>query len=138
MALSLNMTQNYPNLIAKHILIVDDDARNSFALSSYLEQLDIVLHMASSGFEALDILAAGGPADLVLMDMMMPDMDGYETIRRIRLNALWHKLPVIAVTAQAMKGDREKCLAAGASGYLSKPLHMQELLALMDDLLKSE
>jgi len=116
-------------------LIVDDDERNSFALSSYLAQLDIVLHMASSGFEALEELTADDQIDLVLMDMMMPKMDGYETIRRIRINPLLRKLPIIAVTAQAMKGDREKCLEAGASNYLSKPLHMQDLIAMMDDLL---
>ena len=119
----------------KNILIVDDDTRNTFALSSYLEELGIIVHTAASGFEALDLLTNSHKIDLVLMDMMMPGMDGYETIERLRSNPLTNKLPVISVTAKAMVGDREKCLEAGASEYVSKPVNMKELIEKMATLL---
>ena len=127
---------NYLGILeGKNILIVDDDNRNTFALSSYLEELGIIIHTAASGFEALDKLADSNAIELVLMDMMMPEMDGYETIGRIRSNPLTNKLPVISVTAKAMIGDREKCLEAGASEYVSKPVNMNELLEKMAALL---
>ena len=113
------------------ILIVDDDNRNIFALSSYLQELEIRIHTATSGLEALDILNSRAEIDLVLMDMMMPEMDGFETIQRIRSNPSTNKIPVISVTAKAMMGDREKCLDAGASEYVSKPVNMKELLQKM-------
>lgn len=122
-------------LEGKHILIVDDDNRNTFALSSYLEELGIIIHTAASGFEALERLNTSHDIELVLMDMMMPEMDGYETIDRIRSNSLTNKLPVISITAKAMVGDREKCLEAGASEYVSKPVNMKELIGKMATLL---
>ena len=124
------------NLEGRSILIVDDDSRNTFALSSYLEQLNILVISASSGAEALEILKQGTPeVEMVLMDMMMPEMDGFEAIQLIRTEPRLRKLPVISVTASAMKGDREKCLAAGASEYVSKPVNLQELVDKMVELL---
>jgi CheY-like chemotaxis protein len=118
-----------------NILIVDDDARNTFALSSYLDLIGMQIHTAENGFQALAFLSRQPAADIVLMDMMMPEMDGYEAIERIRANPAIRHLPIIALTAKAMKGDREKCLQAGASEYVSKPIHMPELLEKMVQLL---
>ena len=123
-------------LEGKNILIVDDDKRNTFALSSYLGELGITIQTSASGLEALDMLTNSHEIDLVLMDMMMPEMDGFETIERMRSNPLINKLPVISVTAQAMIGDREKCLEAGASEYVSKPVNMKELLQKMATLIQ--
>jgi CheY-like chemotaxis protein len=124
----------------KHILIADDDARNTYALSSYLEAtgLDMKVHTAFNGQEAIGLLDQRDDIDIVLMDMMMPDMDGYEAIRQIRSNSKTPHIPIIAVTAQAMKGDREKCLQAGASGYVSKPVDMQVLLTTMTQALNTD
>jgi two-component system, chemotaxis family, sensor kinase CheA len=130
------MLEHLTILEGKNILIVDDDNRNTFALSSYLEELGIRIHTAASGLEALEMLANRHETDLVLMDMMMPEMDGYETIERIRMNPATNNLPVIAVTAKAMIGDREKCLEAGASEYVSKPVNMKELLDKMATLIQ--
>lgn len=115
----------------KVVLIVDDDDRNIFALSCYLEGLGITVHTAGSGIEALDLLQENHQIELVLMDMMMPEMDGFEAIRRIRASEASSGLPVISVTASAMLGDREKCLAAGASEYVSKPVNLRELMDKM-------
>jgi CheY-like chemotaxis protein len=115
----------------KKILIVDDDARNIFALSSYLEAIGMHIHTAGNGFEAIDFLKGGQATDIVLMDMMMPEMDGFEAIGKIRADKSINFIPIIAVTAKAMKGDREKCLAAGANEYVSKPVNLQELLEKM-------
>ena len=113
------------------MLIVDDDARNIFALRSALELHDMNVTSAESGQEGLDLLARSPGFDVVLMDIMMPEMDGYETIRRIRAQSRFGDLPIIALTAKAMKGDRESCIAAGASEYISKPVDVEQLLSLI-------
>ena len=118
-------------------MIVDDDARNTFALSSYLEIMGMHIYTAENGFQAIDFLAQQHPADIILMDMMMPEMDGYEAIEKIKAHPAIREIPIIAVTAKAMKGDREKCLLAGAAEYVSKPVNMQELQEKMAALLSS-
>jgi CheY-like chemotaxis protein len=115
----------------KRILLVDDDIRNVFALSSVLESYGMEVTFAENGREALEILHGGKGFDLVLMDMMMPEMDGYEAMRRIRQEPQFHKLPIIALTAKAMKEDRSKCIEAGASDYVKKPIQTEQLLSLM-------
>ncbi|MEC0243742.1 response regulator [Paenibacillus dokdonensis] len=115
----------------KRILLVDDDIRNVFALSSVLEGYDMDVTFAENGREAIEILSSGKSFDLVLMDMMMPEMDGYEAMRLIRQNPEFHKLPIIALTAKAMKEDRSKCIEAGASDYVKKPIQTEQLLSLM-------
>jgi HAMP domain-containing protein/CheY-like chemotaxis protein/signal transduction histidine kinase len=119
----------------KRVLIVDDDVRNVFALTSALEGLGMDALFAENGRDALDVLERDPDVDLVLMDMMMPEMDGYETMRRVRapLNGdeRFARLPVIALTAKAMKGDREQSIAAGASDYITKPVDVEQLLSLM-------
>jgi len=117
---------------ARRILVVDDDMRNIFALTSALEQKGAEVEIARNGVEALRKLEENPEGiDLVLMDVMMPEMDGLTATREIRKNPRWHKLPVIAVTAKAMKEDQEKCLAAGASDYLAKPIELERLFSLM-------
>ncbi|MFT4240712.1 MAG: response regulator [Acidovorax sp.] len=123
-------------LEGRTVLVVEDDVRNVFALSSILEPTGIRVEIARNGREALDALARadGGasPAiDLVLMDIMMPEMDGYTAMREIRSRPEWRRLPIIALTAKAMKDDQEKCLAAGANDYISKPLDVEKLLSLV-------
>ena len=118
-------------LSGKHILIVDDDMRNIFALTSILEQHNMVITSAENGKRAVDMLKENSTCDIVLMDIMMPEMDGYETIKLIRKDVRFKSLPIIALTAKAMKGDREKCIAAGASDYISKPINTDQLLSLM-------
>jgi two-component system chemotaxis sensor kinase CheA len=125
-------------LQGRSILIVDDDARNTFALVSYLEDMNMKLLMAEDGFQAIELLGRHGDIEMILMDMMMPEMDGYETIARIRNNPSTADIPIIALTAKAMKGDRAKCLEAGATEYVSKPINMQELLEKMTDMLNTE
>lgn len=115
----------------KKILLVDDDIRNVFALSSVLEGYRMEVIFAENGREALDILEANPDIDLVLMDMMMPEMDGYEAMTRIRQMPRFEKLPIIALTAKAMKDDRGKCIEAGASDYVKKPIQTDQLLSLM-------
>ncbi|GGG09067.1 response regulator [Paenibacillus abyssi] len=115
----------------KNILMVDDDIRNVFALSSVLESYKMNISFAENGREALEKLDKHPNVDLVLMDIMMPEMDGYETMREIRLMPKFNKLPIIAVTAKAMKDDRDKCIEAGASDYISKPVNTEQLLSLM-------
>ncbi|CAG7638633.1 Sensor histidine kinase RcsC [Paenibacillus solanacearum] len=115
----------------KHILVVDDDVRNVFALTTWLEDAGFHVTVASNGQECLDALNGDVPIDLALIDIMMPVMDGYETIRRIRANPQLAALPIIALTAKAMKHDREQCLEAGASDYISKPINMNQLTSLM-------
>ena len=119
----------------KMILLVDDDERNTFALTSFLDTLDLQFQIARDGMEALRILRGDTHFDLVLLDMMMPEMDGYETLANIRSDANLASLPVIALTAKAMKGDREKCLEAGATDYLSKPLDLKMLVQKMESCL---
>lgn len=115
----------------KKILLVDDDIRNVFALSSVLESYRMEVTFAENGREALELLEQTPDFDLVLMDMMMPEMDGYEAMRRIRLMPQFEKLPIIALTAKAMKDDRSKCIEAGASDYVKKPIQTEQLLSLM-------
>jgi CheY-like chemotaxis protein len=115
----------------KRVLIVDDDVRNIFSLTSVLEDHGMTVSFAENGKDALSALASTPDIDLVLMDVMMPEMDGYETTRAIREKPQLRSLPIIALTAKAMKGDREKCIAAGASDYITKPVDTEQLLSLM-------
>ncbi len=115
----------------KRVLIVDDDDRNTYALSSYLEMLDMKISLANNGEEAIGYLRENNAPDIMLLDMMMPVMDGYETLAAIKENKLWKTIPVIAVTAKAMKGDKEKCLEAGAWDYIAKPLNLANLVDKM-------
>jgi CheY-like chemotaxis protein len=117
-------------LAGKNILIVDDDARNAFALSRLLSGKGVKAYIAPGGQKALEMLDKT-PIDLVLMDIMMPGMDGYETTQRIRAQARFRTLPILALTAKAMKGDREKCLEAGANDYLSKPIDSDRLYSML-------
>ncbi|HEX3759100.1 MAG TPA: response regulator, partial [Kofleriaceae bacterium] len=118
-------------LDGRRILVVEDDVRNVFALSNLLEPRGAVVEIARNGREALDRLAAHPDVDLVLMDIMMPEMDGLEATRRLRQEPRFARLPVIALTAKAMADDRERCLAAGASDYIAKPLDVDKLLSLV-------
>ncbi len=118
-------------LVGRRVLVVDDDVRNIFALTSLLERHKMQVVSADNGRGAIDILADEIPTDIVLMDIMMPEMDGYETMRAIRRESRHRLLPMIALTAKAMKGDREKCLEAGASDYIAKPVNTEQLLSLM-------
>jgi CheY-like chemotaxis protein/HAMP domain-containing protein/putative methionine-R-sulfoxide reductase with GAF domain len=115
----------------KKILIVDDDIRNSFALSKLLTDKGLMVRIAQNGQKALDLLAQDSEIDLVLMDIMMPVLDGYETTRRIRAQPEFSSLPILALTAKAMKGDREKCLAVGANDYLPKPIDVDRLFSML-------
>jgi CheY-like chemotaxis protein/HAMP domain-containing protein len=115
----------------KNVLIVDDDVRNIFSLTSVLESHGMNVAFAENGKDALARLEGGPDVDLVLMDVMMPEMDGYDTTRAIRQIPRFRSLPIIALTAKAMKGDREKCIAAGASDYITKPVDTEQLLSLM-------
>jgi CheY-like chemotaxis protein/signal transduction histidine kinase/HAMP domain-containing protein len=115
----------------KHVMVVDDDVRNVFALTSVLEHQGMRVSFAEDGRQALDALDENDDIDLVLLDIMMPEMDGYETMRVIREEKHRTDLPIIALTAKAMKGDREKCIAAGASDYITKPVDTDQLLSLM-------
>lgn len=114
----------------KTVLIVDDDIRNVYALTSFLEKYNMKVLIAQNGYESLDVVSQE-PVDLVLMDIMMPEMDGYQAIKEIRTTLGFTDLPIIALTAKAMKEDRDKCLAAGASDYVSKPLNVSHVLRIM-------
>jgi CheY-like chemotaxis protein len=116
-------------LVGKKVLVVDDDVRNIFALSSVLERRGMMVLTAGTGREAIELIDSTPDIAIVLMDIMMPEMDGYETMQVIRQNTLLRRLPIIALTAKAMKGDREKCLEAGASEYLAKPVNTEQLLS---------
>jgi CheY-like chemotaxis protein len=118
-------------LRGRKVLVADDDARNIFALASLLENQEMEVITATSGRMAIELVARTPNLSIVLMDIMMPDMDGYETIRKIREDPRFRTLPILALTAKAMKGDREKCLDAGASDYISKPVDTDQLLSLM-------
>ncbi|HEV2471270.1 MAG TPA: response regulator, partial [Chthonomonadales bacterium] len=120
-----------PVLKGKTVLIVDDDVRNIFALTSLLERHQMQVLFAENGKDAIQKLQAHNDVDIVLMDVMMPEMDGYETMRTIRKKAKYRSLPIIALTAKAMKGDREACLEAGASDYIAKPVDIDQILSLM-------
>jgi len=110
---------------------VDDDIRNIFALTSVLEQQGVIVLNAENGKDGIEVLKNTPDIDVVLMDIMMPELDGYDTIRIIRGLEEFGSLPIIAVTAKAMKGDREKCIEAGASDYISKPVNIEQLLSLL-------
>ena len=118
-------------LAGRKVLLVDDDIRNIFAMTSLLERQSMTVVSAENGQDAITTLHGTPGIDLVLMDIMLPEMDGYETIRTVRGTAGFKHLPIIAVTAKAMKGDREKCIEAGASDYLAKPVDTEQLLALL-------
>jgi CheY-like chemotaxis protein len=118
-------------LAGKKVLVVDDDVRNIFALSSALERHGMQVVAATTGEEAITLIEHTPELALALMDIMMPEMDGYETMRRIRKSPQLRRLPIIALTAKAMKGDREKCLEAGASDYIAKPVNTEQLLSLL-------
>jgi CheY-like chemotaxis protein/nitrogen-specific signal transduction histidine kinase len=118
-------------LTKRKVLVVDDDVRNIFALTSLLERHNMCVVSADNGRKAIDLLTQQADIDIVLMDIMMPEMDGYETMRNIRHDSRHRLLPMIALTAKAMKGDREKCLEAGASDYIAKPVNSEQLLSLL-------
>jgi CheY-like chemotaxis protein len=118
-------------LRGRKVLVVDDDVRNIFALNSLLERHQMQVISATNGQDAVQMIESTPDLSLVLMDIMMPEMDGYETMRRIRSDPRFRTLPIIALTAKAMKGDREKCLEAGASDYVAKPVNTEQLLSLV-------
>ncbi|WP_308514415.1 HAMP domain-containing protein [Sphingomonas flavescens] len=127
----LPATQEVPELAGARVLIVDDDIRNIFSLTSVLESYDVEVHHAERGKDGIQILEEHPGIDIALIDIMMPEMDGYETMQQIRQRPAIADVPLIAVTAKAMKGDRQKCLDAGASDYIAKPVDIELLLALM-------
>lgn len=116
----------------KEVLIIDDDSRNIFALSAVLKAKKYQCVSAMNAGDGLKILSANKNIGVVLMDMMMPEMDGYEAIAKMKSHDDLKNIPVIAITAQAMTGDREKCIAAGANGYISKPVDVNELVKLLN------
>ncbi len=118
-------------LAGRTVVVIDDDIRNIFSLASALEEYGINLHYAESGRAGLDLLKVTPEVDAMLVDIMMPDMDGYETIREVRALEGFMDLPIVAVTAKAMKGDRQKCIQAGASDYVSKPVDMDQLISVL-------
>ena len=119
------------DLVGRTVLLVDDDSRNIFALSSALERRGMHVLTATTGREAIALIEETSDLAIVLMDIMMPEMDGYQTIENIRRNPRYRRLPIVALTAKAMKGDREKCLEAGASDYLAKPVNTEQLLSAL-------
>jgi CheY-like chemotaxis protein len=119
------------DLVGSKVLIVDDDVRNIFALTSILERHQVEVLHAENGRAGIETIMQNPEIDVVLMDIMMPGMDGYQTIQRIREVESLRHLPIIAVTAKAMKGDREKCIEAGASDYIAKPVDLDQLFSLM-------
>ena len=123
--------QQEPVLVGKKILIVDDDVRNIFALASILEDQQMQVEFADNGHKGIEMLQSTPDINAVLMDIMMPGMDGYETMRAIRQISKFRSLPIVALTAKAMKGDREKCIEAGASDYITKPVDTEQLLSLL-------
>jgi CheY-like chemotaxis protein len=118
-------------LRGRKVLVVDDDARNIFALTTLLENQEMDVLSATNGRQAIKVIETTPDLSVVLMDIMMPEMDGYETMREIRKDPRFRTLPMLALTAKAMKGDREKCLQAGASDYIAKPVNTEQLLSLL-------
>jgi len=125
------MRKNDSALAGKKVLVIDDDLRNIFALTSLLEHHDIKVLHAENGRAGIELLRKTPDVDIILMDIMMPEMDGYETTLAIRQVPAFQNLPIIALTAKAMKGDRNKCLDAGASDYVTKPVDLEQLFAVM-------
>jgi CheY-like chemotaxis protein len=125
------MMRRDPILQGRKVLVVDDDVRNIFALTSALEGHSMEVLRAENGREGIELLEQNPDIDMVLMDIMMPEMDGYETMRAIREKEQFRSLPIIALTAKAMKADRDKCIEAGASDYIAKPLDMDQLLSML-------
>jgi CheY-like chemotaxis protein len=117
-------------LDGRTVLIVDDDIRNIFALTSVLESHHMTVLAAENGKDGIERLLATAGVDIVLMDIMMPEMDGFDTMRAIRKIPAFRELPIVAVTAKAMKGDRERCIEAGAWDYLAKPVDTEEMLGV--------
>jgi CheY-like chemotaxis protein len=127
--------EGHEALHGRRVLVIDDDARNVFAITSTLELHGMTVTQAPNGRKGIEALLTGedtAPLDLILMDVMMPEMDGYTTMNKIRQMPAFATLPIIAVTARAMPGDREKSIAAGASDYVTKPVDTEELLASME------
>jgi hypothetical protein len=120
-----------PVLAGKKILVIDDDVRNIFSLTSVLERRAMQVVFAENGQEGLELLKNTTDLDAILVDVMMPGMDGYETMQEIRKMPQYKKTPIIALTAKAMKGDREKCIEAGASDYISKPANVDRLISIL-------
>ncbi|QQZ59595.1 response regulator [Paenibacillus sonchi] len=123
--------KEYSNLHGKTVLIVDDDVRNIYALEKGLEPYDMNILTAQSGFECLQMVREQPDVDIVLLDIMMPNLDGYDTLSIIREELMLPELPIIAISAKTMKEDREKCLAAGASDFISKPVIIQDVVTRM-------
>ncbi len=130
-SLMASVRQREPALAGRRILIIDDDVRNIFSLASVLEQHQVEVLHAENGRDGIGILEKNPSIDLVLMDVMMPEMDGYETMRSIRARDRFKSLPIVAITAKAMKGDREKCIEAGASDYAAKPVDVDQILSII-------
>jgi CheY-like chemotaxis protein len=124
-----------PTLAGRRVLVVDDDIRNVFAITAVLERQGMEVVTAENGAEALAALQGRADIEIALVDVMMPEMDGYETMTRIRALSNYQKLPMIALTAKAMRGDRERCLEAGASEYIAKPVDNEQLLSMLRVLL---
>ena len=122
---------SHPVLVAKKVLIVEDDMRNIFALTSMLERHQMHVLYAENGSDGITILQNTPDIDIILMDVMMPEMDGYETMRTIRQINQFRSLPIIALTAKAMQGDRDSSIEAGASDYITKPVDTEQLLSLL-------
>src|SRR5207249_5140386 len=120
-----------PVLTGKKVLVIDDDVRNIFSLTSLLERHRMEVLFAENGRDGIELLKQTPDVDAILVDVMMPDIDGYETMREIRKIRRFKSTPIIALTAKAMKGDREKCMEAGATAYVSKPADVERLLSLL-------
>jgi CheY-like chemotaxis protein len=126
-----HLHQSNAALTGRKVMVVDDDYRNIFAMTSLLDHQQMNVISAESGREAIELLEKTPDVDIVLMDIMMPEMDGYDTMQAIRQKENFKSLPIVALTAKAMKGDREKCIESGASDYITKPVDSEQLLALM-------
>jgi two-component system chemotaxis sensor kinase CheA len=123
--------QGISSLKNKKVLIVDDDIRNVYALTIALEKYEMDIIVAENGREGIEVLQENRDTDLILMDIMMPEMDGFEAMRLIRQMTEFQTVPIIALTAKAMKRSREECLDAGATDYISKPINLEQLFSLM-------
>ncbi len=120
-----------PMLAGRKVAVIDDDIRNIFSLTSALEEHGVELHYAESGRAGIELLQRIPDVDAALIDIMMPGMDGYQTMQEIRTMPQFSSLPIIAVTAKAMKGDRQKCIEAGASDYVAKPVDIEQLVSVL-------